>query len=84
MIRDKSFAPDGRRSQFFPMTPQPGAAPAFPPTPVFQACAPKTPVATLAQPFESPEPQLGAESQVLEVKEEVSDADVVSGEIVSR
>ena len=79
MIREKSFAPDGPRSQFFPMTPQPGAAPAFPPTPVFHASDPKTPVVNLVQPIDGQTKQLGAVSQDVEVKEEVSDADATSG-----
>ena len=83
MIRDKSFAPDGPRSQFFPMTPQPGAAPAFPPTPVFQACAPRTPVAPFARTSHGQVPEAEPRNQAVEVKEESSEVDVVSGQGIS-
>ena len=79
MIREKSFAPDGQRSQFFPMTPQPGAAPAFPPTPVFQAFAPKTPVASFIKVPDEKLPEAELKSPTLEVKEEMSEADAMSG-----
>ena len=78
VIRDKSFAPDGPRSQFFPMTPQPGAAPAFPPTPVFHACAPGTPTVPQSQPNEKLESQIANDSKVVEVKEEPSEVDGAS------
>ena len=79
MIREKSFAPDGPRSQFFPMTPQPGAAPAFPPTPVFQAFAPKTPVASFTKAADDHLPEAESKNPLSEVKEESSEVDVVSG-----
>ena len=79
MIRDKSFSPDGQRSQFFPLTPQPGAAPAFPPTPVFQANAPKTPTASLFPDLPGPQEGAVSKSEVVEVKEENSEADGTSG-----
>ena len=83
MIREKSFAPDGQRSQFFPMTPQPGAAPAFPPTPVFQAFAPKTPVASFTKVPDEKLPETELENPTLEVKEEASEADAMSGQGVA-
>ena len=79
MIREKTFARDGPRSQFFPMTPEPGAAPAFPPTPVFQACAPRTPSATQPPPAEACDSKPSVETTFTEVKEEVVDADRTSG-----
>ena len=83
MIREKSFAPDGQRSQFFPMTPQPGAAPAFPPTPVFQAFAPKTPVASFTKASDENLPEAESKNPSLEVKEETSEVDVISGQGVA-
>ena len=83
MIREKSFAPDGQRSQFFPMTPQPGAAPAFPPTPVFQAFAPKTPVASFTKVPDESLPEAELKNPSVEVKEETSEADAMSGQGVA-
>jgi len=83
MIREKSFAPDGKRSQFFPLTPQPGAAPAFPPTPVFQACAPETPVVKAAAVVPEQQKQCETEEHFLEVKEEVVESDGLSVKVDS-
>ena len=83
MIREKSFAPDGQRSQFFPMTPQPRAAPAFPPTPVFQAFAPKTPVASFTKVPDESLPEAKLKNPSVEVKEETSEADAMSGQGVA-
>ena len=78
MIRDKSFAPDGPRSQFFPMTPQPGGAPAFRPTPVFQACSPSTPMVNQPHANEKLESQTFEESKAVAVKAEPSEVDGAS------
>ena len=49
LIRKSEFNPDAARSKFFPGASEPGAAPAFPPTPAFHAsgAAPCTPAEKL-------------------------------------